>query len=444
MANNNEPLLHFGDDNEVNNNSNNAPTASEGQIKFNDFADEAEAKPAEKPAEAAPAPEPTQPTPQPAPQPTPQPRQATQPKPKPSATDAQPKPQAPHPAFGKKNLQINLIVVNNSGVVLPRYTVNKQDVESGRALTFQEERETYDLIISANGYKDKRIQVTQQDLIKGEKRVSLLAQSQSFIVAINTPDGIKRGSIEIDQNNAIYQYIKDASHTDTPLNELVIGDVGHNNGKTTGKVSVWPYVIALCVGILLGVGVSSMFSCNDEEKTEEPTEIVDSPESQGEDLSDEIAAQPTLDTEAPVVDNIEEVKTDENEAEEKKQEEKKEEEKKEEMKEEPVSKEAIAEADVAYLKSKDVWNRSQTTSEEAKRLLAAFTSGNIETIISNNAYNALPKNKRNGYYNKLVDDLKRIKGQSNYNEAKIALRDLCKDGNINLVKVQDKMHRMLL
>lgn len=433
MANNNEPLLHFGEENEAANSANSSNQSN--QIVFNNLNEENKQE-AKKEPSAQPVAQPTaQPT---APQPVKQP--AAQPQPNPAATPQAPKPVTPS-SFGKKNLQINLIVVNSAGVALNRFFVNKQEVESGRALTFQDEREQYDLVISADGYKDRRIIVTQQDLVKGEKRVSLSTQLQSLIVAFNTPDGIKRGSIDVDQTSAIYSFIKDASHTDTPLNEMVIGGVGGNNKGVGNKVSPWPYAIALAVGLVLGLIISSMFGCGgDSKETTDPsttTEAVEKTEST-ENEAVEVENKEAEDVLAPV----EETKPEEAKpAEEAKPEENNEEAKPAETTP-AASTGSIAEADITYLKSKDVWNNSQISSAEAKKLIASFSAGDFDGII-NSAYMNVPKEKRNGYFTRLVDDLKRIKGQTNYAEAKTALQTACQNGSINLVNVLDKMHRML-
>ncbi|MCF0202284.1 MAG: hypothetical protein HUK08_02870, partial [Bacteroidaceae bacterium] len=196
-----------------------------------------------------------------------------------------------------------------------------------------------------------------------------------------------------------------------------------------GRLSPWPYVIALCVGIVIGILVASMFSCgggsNDTVDPSAPVAETTTEEVSSEDIAPE--AEPTL-APSPIVEQTE-------------PEEVKEEEKAEEQTVQSTS--TMPDKDTEYLKKNDTWKMSDASSSEAKSLLGAFGSGNIDAIIGANAYNSLQENKRNGYYNKIVNDLKKIKRQSNVEDAKAALRDACKNGTVNLKAVQDRMHRML-
>ncbi len=432
--NNNEPLLHFGDENEdINSQNNNTP--NNNHIRFGE-AEEPKAQPVQP---AAPVHKPTQqpvqqqPVQRPVQQPVQQPAQA----PKPS----QPKPQKinnPNEMLGKMNLRINLIVVNGAGVVLPQFKVDNTIVKSGQEITFNESREVYELTVGADGYKDRRIQITQTDLLKGEKRVSLATQLQSLVVSFNTPDGIKRGSIDIDQTNAIYQYIKDASHTDTPLNELQIGGIGGNHKSSTSKPNFIPYIIALAIGLVLGIGVTSMFNCgSDSEK--DKTEVVD--ENRTEVVDEEVKPedQPTLSTEDEQKAEDEQEAVKENVEEEK-----------EETAEQPTEEEqktetaAMGQKDVDYFKQADIWDASQASTDDGKRLVASFRNGNIEYIISDNAYNKIGEKQRNGYYNKILTDLRKINTQNNKGEVKDIISQSCKDGKINLNAIYNKIHTKLL
>lgn len=436
--NNNEPLLHFGDDNEETNiNSQDNNTPNNGHIHFGD-SDEAPvqhapaAQPVQQPKAAA---QPQQPASQQQPkaQPAQQPRPAAPQKPK--------KIQNPNDMLGKMNLRINLIVVNGAGVVLPQFKVDNTVVKSGQELTFNESRDVYELTVGADGYKDRRIQITQTDLLKGEKRVSLATQLQSLVVSFNTPDGIKRGSIDIDQTNAIYQYIKDASHTDTPLNELQIGGIGGSHKTPTGKPNFIPYVIALAIGLILGIGITSMFKCSSDDK--DKTEVVD--ENQAEVVDEEVKPedQPTLNTESE--ENVDQQKEDEKEnVESSENEEENKAETEENKEEEKPETAAMGQNDVDYFKQADVWDATMAKTDEGKRLIANFRNGNIDYIIGDNGYNKLGEKQRNGYYNKILADLKRINAQSNKGEVKEILVQSCKDGKINLNGIYTKIHIKLL
>ncbi len=441
MANDNQPLLHFGDESEYNNNEQ-APIS---QIRFGSSEDEGvkeEKKVAqEQPKVTAPKaqssttvqaptpkPQPVVPKPQPvAPTPTQKPANKPQVSPVSKADDS----------FGKKNMRINLIVVNGAGVVIPQFKIDHTLIKSGQEITFSDSREVYEITVSADGYKERRVQITQTDLIKGEKRISLATQLQSLVVSFNTPDGIKRGHIDIDQTNAIYEFVKEASHTDTPLNELVIGGVGGHKPAPVKNPFV-PYIIALVIGLVLGIGISSLFSCggsDDKDKTEVVPE-----EGQTEDVEvkdDEVKPSEndqTLNPEPQQEEEADEAKAKEDEAA-----------KENEQKQpEATATATMSDADVKYLKEKDVWKRGEATGEEAKKLLAAFCSGNIETITGANSYNALPEKQRNGYYNKVLNDLNRIKNQSNSEDAKAAIREICSGGDINLNRILNRIHPMLM
>lgn len=429
----NEPLLHFGDDNIEETNSNSQNGQANNHIVFNSTTKEsAEQKPTQQPAPAAPQ-RPQQParptTPQQPARPAAAPKQPTAPK--------QPqKIQNPNEMFGKKNLQITLTVVNGAGVALPKFKIDNKEIMNGQEITFSESRDAYDVTISADGYKDRRIQITHTDLQKGEKRIMLASQLQSIVVSFNTPDGIKRGSVDIDQSSAIYEFIKDASHTDTPLNELQIGGVGGANKPSTGKVSFIPYLIALAVGLVLGIGVTAMFNSCDGDSEKDKTEVVTEEEGRTEDMEvkdEEVQPDENAQVLAPQTDET----TETAEAEDAEQ-------KVEEAKAEPETPTAaMAESDVKYLKENDRWTRDGATTDDGKRLLAAFCSGNIDYIIGSNAYNSLEQSKRNGYYNQVLKDLQKIKTQSNVEDAKVALRDACKDGNVSLRAVLDRIHPML-
>lgn len=438
--NNNEPLLHFGDDIEETNNKN-AQGGQGNPIVFNSKEDApAEKKPAQQPAPAQPSrpaaqPTPAQPT-RPAAQPASQQRPQQPSAPKQSATPNKPqKIQNPNEMFGKKNLRITLTVVNGAGVALPKFRIDQKEIMNGQEITFSESRDAYDVTISADGYKDRRIQITHTDLQKGEKRIMLASQLQSIVVSFNTPDGIKRGSVDIDQSSAVYEFIKDASHTDTPLNELQIGGVGGANKPSTGKVSFIPYLISLAVGLILGIAITAMFNSCDGDSEKDKTEVVADEEGSAEEMEvkdDEVQPdenEQTLDPQPEVqeVEQTEEPKEVEKPA--------------EEPKAEPVA--AMADADVTYLKAQDKWVPGEASSDDAKRLLAAFRSGNIDYIVGSNAYNSIDQSKRNGYYNQVLKDLQKIKTQSNVEDAKVALRDACKDGNVNLRSVLDRIHPML-
>lgn len=447
MANENQPLLHFGDDTEdINNSQNVQPT----QIHFGETAEEP-AKETQKPAVSAPHPTATQTPVAPktvAPQvqqvkpdvkthssPTPsQHVRSAAPQQKPQVTAA---PKA-NDSFGKKNMQINLIVVNGAGVVIPQFKIDHTVVKSGQEITFNDAREVYEITVSADGYKERRVQITQTDLIKGEKRISLATQLQSFVVSFNTPDGIKRGSVDIDQTNAIYDFIKDASHTDTPLNELVIGGIGGHKPVPT-KNPLLPYIIALVIGLVLGICISSLFSCGgSKNEVKDQTEVVQEEEQKDDEVNSKDQNQ-TLDPQTEE-EKAEEAKV-EVLAQEEKAEEQKKEDKVEEDKDEPKS--AMADSESQYLKEKDVWKRDEAKGDDSKKLLAAFCSGNIEYIVGANAYNNLPDKQRNGYYNKVLADLKKISSQSNVEDAKVALRDVCKNGDINLKAILNRTHPML-
>ncbi|MCF0203543.1 MAG: hypothetical protein HUK08_09285, partial [Bacteroidaceae bacterium] len=240
MADFNEQTLRFGDDNFESENKN--MMSSNGNIRFGGFDDDDQsqsrgvndapaAKTVQSDASATPNMQQNQQPAKPKPQGVKKPAAA-----QPSAP-VQPTVSTTPPGFGKKNLQIKLIVINNSGVVLNRYTVNQKEVTNDQTLTFQEERSSYDLIIGAEGYKDRRIQVTQTDLVRGEKRVTLATQLQRLTVSFDTPEGLKRGEIEIDMTNPVYKYIKDADHTDTPLNMLQIDGVGGKVLPKGGRLS---------------------------------------------------------------------------------------------------------------------------------------------------------------------------------------------------------------
>lgn len=442
MANENQPLLHFGDEPEdINNSQNVQPTT---QIRFGET-EETPAKETKQPvsnpkpqANPAPrpsvAPQPTQPVKQEVKTPVAQPVR--------TAVPQQPKPQVTAPkineSFGKKNMQINLIVVNGAGVVIPQFKVDHTVVKSGQEITFNDAREVYEITVSADGYKERRVQITQTDLIKGEKRISLATQLQSFVVSFNTPDGIKRGSVDIDQTNAIYDFIKDASHTDTPLNELVIGGIGGHK-PVQQKNPLLPYLIALAIGLVLGIGISSLFSCGgSKEETKDQTEVVQEDEQKDDEVNSKDQNQ-TLDPQSEE-EKAEEAKVEE-QVEEKAEEDKKDEKAEEETKEEPKS--AMGDSEAKYLKENDTWKRDAAKGDDSKKLLAAFCSGNIDYIVSSNAYNNLPDKQRNGYYNKVLADLKKISTQSNVDDAKAALRDACKNGDINLKAILNRTHPML-
>lgn len=439
MSNENQPLLHFGDEIEDNNNSQN-PQPSTTQIRFGETAEEQPVKETSRQNTV---------TPQPTVTPKPQQVQQVKPETKAPAQPARPTAQQPKPqvtaaqkqndSFGKKNMQINLIVVNGAGVVIPQFKIDHTVVKSGQEITFNDSREVYEITVSADGYKERRVQITQTDLIKGEKRISLATQLQSFVVSFNTPDGIKRGSVDIDQTNAIYDYIKDASHTDTPLNELVIGGVGGHKPVPV-KNPLIPYIIALAIGLVLGIGISSLFSCGgDKEEPKDQTEVVQEDEQKDDEVNSKDQNQ-TLDPqqdEAKVEETTEEPKVEE------KEEDKKDEEKASEESDKEENKSTMPEADTKYFKEKDVWKRDDATSDEAKKLLAAFCTGNIDYLVGANAYNNLPEKQRNGYYNKVLTDLKKISTQSNVEDAKSALREVCKGGDINLNKILNRTHPML-
>ncbi len=444
--NNNEPLLHFGDDNEETNiNSQGNNTSNNGQIRFG----ESEETPAQPAASAQPVQQPRpaqpqQPVQQPRPaqpqQPAQQPRPSQPQQPRPAAPKQPQKIQNPNDMLGKMNLRINLIVVNGAGVVLPQFKVDNTVVKSGQEITFNESREVYELTVGADGYKDRRIQITQTDLLKGEKRVSLATQLQSLVVSFNTPDGIKRGSIDIDQTNAIYQYIKDASHTDTPLNELQIGGVGGNHKTPNGKPNFIPYIIALAVGLILGIGIASMFKCSSSDK--DKTEVVD--ENQTEVVDEEVKPedQPTLNTESEDVDKQKEEEKENVESAD--SEEEKPAESEENKEEEKPESAAMGQADVDYFKQADVWDATMAKTDEGKRLIANFRNGNIDYIIGDNGYNKIGEKQRNGYYNKILADLKRINTQSNKGEVKEIIAQSCKEGKINLNGIYNKIHTKLL
>lgn len=447
--NNNEPLLHFGDDIEGTDNGSQNEQAN-NHIVFNSNADEPkEQKPVvpQQPAQPR-VQQPVSPIVQPATQQpsasqqpvAPQPRlqQPVAPQSRPQQPVQQKKPQKiqnPNEMFGKKNLRITLTVVNGAGVALPKFKIDHKEIMNGQEITFSESRDAYDVTISADGYKDRRIQITHTDLQKGEKRIMLASQLQSIVVSFNTPDGIKRGSVDIDQSNAIYEFIKEASHTDTPLNELQIGGVGGGSKPVTGKVSFMPYLISLAVGLILGIAVTAMFNSCDGDSEKDKTEVV-AEEGQAEEMEvkdEEVKPDENAQTLDPQPEEV----AEEQNAEEPKPEEAKE----EEPKVEAAS--TMAEADVKYFKEKDKWMRGEPSADDAKRLLAAFCSGNIDYIIGSNAYNNIDPSKRNGYYNQVLKDLQKIKTQSNVEDAKVALRDACKDGNVNLRAVLDRIHPML-
>lgn len=439
MANENQPLLHFGDEIEDTNNSKNEQSSTT-QIRFGEPAEEP-AKP-QQPVSQKPVttPTPSQPVVQqvrqevkPVTPPNPVRPVTQQPeRPKTAPAAAAPK----NDSFGKKNTQINLIVVNGAGVVIPQFKIDHTVVKSGQEITFNDSREVYEITVSADGYKERRVQITQTDLIKGEKRISLATQLQSFVVSFNTPDGIKRGSVDIDQTNAIYDFIKDASHTDTPLNELVIGGVGGHKPTQTKNPYI-PYIVSLIVGLILGVGISSLFSCGGSKDGEQDkTEVVQ--EEVEEEKDKEVSAKDGKETLDP---QAEEEKQEESKVEEVKVEEKKPE--TEETTETTTTTATLTDVDTQYLKTKDIWKREEAKGDEAKKLLAAFCSGNINVIIGPNAYNNLPEKQRNGYYNKVLADLKKISTQDNVEDAKAALRETCSAGEINLVRILNRTHPML-
>ncbi len=439
MANENQPLLHFGDESEdINNSQNVQPTT---QIRFGETEDtpakEVPQQPVSNPrTQAIQTPKPTaQPVKQEIKTPTPQPVRPSAPQyPKPQVA-ASPK---MNDSFGKKNMQINLIVVNGAGVVIPQFKIDHTVIKSGQEITFNDSREVYEITVSADGYKERRVQITQTDLIKGEKRISLATQLQSFVVSFNTPDGIKRGSVDIDQTNAIYDFIKDASHTDTPLNELVIGGIGGHK-PVQQKNPLLPYIIALAIGLVLGIGISSLFSCGgSKEDAKDQTEVIQEEEQKDDEVNSKDQNQ-TLDPQTEE-EKAEEAKVEEM-AEEQAEEEKKEEKVEEEAKEEPKS--SMGDSEAKYLKENDTWKRDAAKGDDSKKLLAAFCTGNIDYIVSSNAYNNLPDKQRNGYYNKVLADLKKISTQSNVDDAKAALRDACKNGDINLKAVLNRTHPML-
>lgn len=435
MANENQPLLHFGDEPEDNNNSQNIQPSTT-QIRFGETAEEPVKKATQQPVVA--------PTQQPVKQVVKPEEKATAPQqPVRPTVPKQPKPQVTttpkaNDSFGKKNMQINLIVVNGAGVVIPQFKIDHTVVKSGQEITFNDSREVYEITVSADGYKERRVQITQTDLIKGEKRISLATQLQSFVVSFNTPDGIKRGSVDIDQTNAIYDFIKDASHTDTPLNELVIGGIGGHKPVPT-KNPLLPYLIALAIGLLLGIGISSLFSCGgSKDEAKDQTEVVPEEEQKDDEVNSKDQNQ-TLDPQTEE-EKAEEASAEEK-MEEKAEEDKKEDKADEESKEEPKS--VMSDTESQYLKEKDVWKRDEAKGDDSKKLLAAFCSGNIDYIVSSNAYNNLPEKQRNGYYNKVLADLKKISTQSNVEDAKAALRDVCKNNEINLKAILNRTHPML-
>ncbi len=441
MANENQPLLHFGDESEdINNSQNVQPTT---QIRFGET-EETPAKEVPQQPVSNPRTQAIQ-TPKPTAQPVPVKQEIKTPTPQPVRPSApqHPKPQVAaspkmNDSFGKKNMQINLIVVNGAGVVIPQFKIDHTVIKSGQEITFNDSREVYEITVSADGYKERRVQITQTDLIKGEKRISLATQLQSFVVSFNTPDGIKRGSVDIDQTNAIYDFIKDASHTDTPLNELVIGGIGGHK-PVQQKNPLLPYIIALAIGLVLGIGISSLFSCGgSKEDAKDQTEVIQEEEQKDDEVNSKDQNQ-TLDPQTEE-EKAEEAKVEEM-AEEQAEEEKKEEKAEEEAKEEPKS--SMGDSEAKYLKENDTWKRDAAKGDDSKKLLAAFCTGNIDYIVSSNAYNNLPDKQRNGYYNKVLADLKKISTQSNVDDAKAALRDACKNGDINLKAVLNRTHPML-
>ena len=449
--NNNEPILHFGDDPEESNINQSSEQPIGTHIQFNMPEQEPVQKPQEQPVKPV-TPQSTVNTQQSAPQPKPvvpnpvsvqaqttatqQPTSNTQPS---SVVTKPEKIQNPNDMFGKKNLSIVLIVVNGAGVMLPQFRVDNTVVKSGQDITFSESREVYELTVGADGYKDRRIQITQTDLQKGERRVMLASQLQSLVVSFNTQDGIKRGTVDIDQTNAIYEYMKEASHTDTPLNELKIGGIGGGNAPSP-KISIVPYIIALVVGIVIGAGVMSLFTCggNDKDKTEVVADAEGSAENV--EIKDEEVKPTEGDKETLDVSQTEEetASKEEDKAEENK------ENVEEEKKEEPAPTSSIDDRDIKYLKEKDTWSRGEAASDEVKKMLAAFCNGDIAYLTSANAYNSLDESKRNGYYNKVLKDLQKIKTQKNVERAKSDIREACKDGKVNLQKVLNRTHPLLL
>ena len=323
---------------------------------------------------------------------------------------------------------LKLVFKSNKGIVPsePVYiTYNGQKVHhrSGKLFEFDDDRNIYELSISAKGYKNVEVSISIDEILRSsEKTITLYPEEKELRISLETDEGRKEGCVSMKVDDPLYKYLEKASRSGIPINRKKIDSYTRereeNRDKQPSKQgfleSLWNYpiflsVIKILVGILIAYFLYCAYVLSETNNYPWPFE-----KNKKENIEN-----PSFDpVEKPTEDSIGEASSEGSNPE---------------------------QEDIAYLKQQDIWTKDDIKSEKYQKLYVLISEGRIDDILNKQNSEWFP-DQINRYWKDCYEILRAIKDKKN-DEAKLSraqeeMKSLSNEGSIPLIEMREALKRV--
>jgi len=258
-----------------------------------------------------------------------------------------------------------------------KYNNHFETYDTQKGYVFEEDNLDYDITIEASGYEKTSVVISENDILKGSKNVTLYPQEKPIRVSLNIDGERYSDTITIRSNSPLYYYLKDADKNKIPINKYKGTKYkdksiqGGNRKSSSSESKRWWRYLKISLIFLVSIYMVYVLCCLleiktspwpfNKEKVETPPEPIDDKEGDGK-QEDE---------------NVEEQK------------------------------------DMDYLKEKDNWNKDELKSDKYKELCDYLHNGQIEEILNKEPWF---EGDVNGFWLQIIQLLHNFQSDSELNQ----------------------------
>lgn len=301
--------------------------------------------------------------------------------------------------------------------VLIGYNGQKKQHKSGKLFEFDNDRNIYELSISANDYKNVEVSISIDDILRSsEKTITLYPEEKVLEIFMDTDDGKKEGFVSVKVDDQLYNYLCQASTSRRPIvfkkkeNNAKIDDKDRQPSKQGFLESLWDYpiflsVIKILVGILIVYFLYCAYVLSETNNYPWPFE-----KNKKENIEN-----PSFDPEEkPTEDSIGEASSEGSNPE---------------------------QEDIVYLKQQDIWTKDDIKSEKYKELYVLISEGRIDDILNKQNSEWFP-DQINGYWKNCYEILRAIKDKNDnakLSRAQEKMKSLSENGSIPINELSNAL-----
>ena len=303
---------------------------------------------------------------------------------------------------------------NNVSSVSIKYNGQKREHKNGDLFVFDDDRNVYDLVISAYGYSDSNITISKEEILASNvKTVTLDPEEKKLKISLETDKGRKEGYVSVKVDDPLYDYLQEASKTQNTLIFKKKDNYSREKGsdKQPSKhgflESIWdPEIFISVLKILGGLLIIYFLYCayvlsetnnspwpfgNDKKET---IETPFDPQEYGNDGNND---QDNLNPE---------------------------------------------QEDIYYLKKENTWIKDSIKTNKYKDLYDFISKGEIENILNKDNNDWFPS-ELNGYWKQCYQILRAISDKKDkiiFSKASEEMKRLSQNDSIQLKELKDALH----